>query len=328
MSKSMNEMIEGKDEVTEKFLKGFIGEDKVKEGEEEFPAEEAEGSFPGGEEGKEYLGHKGDEILYYLDGEGEGLQVIDGEGNVVLTAQDAGASVEDRARAVVAIVQKLGSEIEEVSRDIVAKYYDPVFNAEEKEDKEKEEEAEGEDKKGEEPAEEPAEEEAPTEGKEPVKFDDTGALVKTLLESGNYDILASGISDKAIAEDIARVKKAHVVKDVDNAFDQGKNMFVVIREKVALKENDTVPPQEGDDPTEDAKMGATGETEDQPKVPDQEGDDPTEDAKMGETGQTEDQPKVPDQKGEEIVTGGETKSAKDAEKEPKETVTVEGKKKK
>jgi hypothetical protein len=320
----MNEMIEGKDDVTEKFLKGFIGEDKVKEGEEEFPAEEAEGGFPGAEEGKEYLGHKGDEILYYLDGEGEGLQVVDGEGNVVLTAKDAGASVEDRALAVVAIVQKLGSDIEEVSRDIVAKYYDPVFNAEEKEEKPAEEKEE---KPAEEPTEAPAEEEVPTEGKEPTQTDDTGALVKTLLESGNYDILASGISDKAIAEDIAKVKNAHVIEDVDNAFDQGKGMFVVIREKVALKENDTVPPQKGDDPTKGAKMGETGQTENQPKVPDQKGDDPTKGAKPGATGPTETQPKVPDQKGVETTKGGETKSAKDAEKEPKETVTVEGKKK-
>ena len=314
MADYIREMVDQNRKLEQDFAKERLGEQAVKE-EGDIPTEEPTGEIPAGPgaEEKVFVGSKGDEIMFYLiKGDGD-MKIIDGEDNEIISAKADGIDTTDEMKALAELLAKVDMDL------VDYKIFMQFAAAEEEEEKAEEPPAEP-------PAEEPPAEEpkgeadkAAEEGKEPAKVAGSEAdIVKALLEGGNYDVLASAIVDKDIAEDIAKVKEAHVVEDLDDAFGHGKGKFVVIKGRAAVKEAEaqpTVPPQKGEDPTKGAKMGATGGTETQPTVPPQKGEDPTKGAKPGATGQVETQPVIPPQKGEEVTKGPETTSAKDAEKE-------------
>ena len=313
MSDLLKHMVNESGRLTESFVRG---NSKVNEDEGPIDVENAPVEEP--VVAQEYLGRKGNDISYYLSMDGGDIKVLDQEDKVVLSAKDAGIEIVDVNKAVAEVLSKL--DIEDISYAVYMKYLYPSIVKEEVPEEEPKEDK-PEEPKAEEPKEDDAEEEAPVEGKVPkMPVKDTAQIVKELSESGKYAILASSISDKAVAEEVAKMHKAYVVEDKED-----KAKFMVIKEEVATQP--VVPKQEGEDPTKTAKMGDTGEVAKQPVVPKQEGEDPTKTAKDGATGEVAKQPVVPKQEGEDPVKAADaTASTKDAEKEKSDKLTLERKK--
>ena len=332
----LNEMVNKNRELQGKFVKERLGESAVSEEADVItgePAEPIQGEVPPkeGEGEKVYLGHKGD-IKYFMVMGGGDIKVEDEEGKEVLSAQAEGIDTSNINAAVREILKSTKLSLDEVDYNVHMTYIEPLL-AEEAGEEKAEEEGGSEPAAEEPPAEEPTvPEESKTpaaEGKAPaIPPKDETTLVKELMESGAYDVLAAEIMSKDIAEDLAKGKEAHVVEDIDGAFGS-KGKFVVIKARAAVKEGEqpAVPPQKGEDPVKGAKMGATGQTETQPAVPPQKGDDVNKGAKIGATGQTETQPTIPPQKGEEVTKGPDTTSVKKAETNQDGKLTLEKKKK-